>query len=264
MRKLIYYCVLICISLNAFALSLEQPINFNNDALGLYTSEDFEKDWGLKPNESSGVGSRLNIVYDPDNDAKKALEVTYLANQVGGKSAMTFTAPLNGKYSHLFLQYRVRFSEDFTFVKGGKLPGLTSAPDSPTGCIENNSFDGFSARYMWREEGLLYGYIYNPTKQEKCGDYFPTSPPLYFQKNQWYTLKQEIYLGDPGVANGYIKAWVNGGLVIDIPNILLRNQEDIYIDEIKMDTFFGGSSEDWAPETDQKALFSDFTISLEN
>lgn len=247
---------------HTWALSINSPVDFSQDQLGLYTKDEFKLDWNkTSANASSGAGTRLNIVEDPDQPNHHVLQVTYLAKQVGGSSAMTFDAPLGGQYDHLFFQYRVRFPEDFSWVKGGKLPGLTTSPDSPTGCIANSTFDGFSARYMWREEGLLWGYIYNPVKQENCGDYYATQPPLYLQKNQWHTLKQEVYIGTPGVADGYIKVWINGGLVINVSRVLLRKSADIHIDTAKMDTFFGGSTADWAPETDQHIYFSDFIIS---
>lgn len=247
------------------ALSVGHPVTFDDDVLGLYAAGDFSKDWGKKPNSSSGQGKRLYIVEDKDNPNDRVLEVTYLANQVGGNSAMTFDAPLGKGYEHLFLQYKVKFSNGFTWVKGGKLPGLTSLPDSPTGCITNDTFDGFSSRYMWREEGLLYGYVYNPEKIEDCGDYYPTDANFYFQAGVWYTLKQEIFIGNPNEHNGYIKAWVNDKPVLDIENIMLRRSADILIDSIKMDTFFGGSDPaTWAPATNQNAYFNDFIVSTED
>jgi hypothetical protein len=254
---------LVFFSCQTWSLSITHPVTFDDDTLGLYTEEDFYKDWAIKPTDSSGQGSRLYIVSREDNSSDHVLRVTYLANAFGGQSAMTFTAPLGGDYTHLIFQYDVKFSGDFTWVKGGKLPGLTSSPYSPTGCISNDDFDGFSARYMWREEGLLEGYIYNPDKVETCGDYYASNPIFYFTQGVWYTLKQEIYVGDPGVDNGYIKAWVNGLQVLDITNILLRKSPDIFIDEAKIDTFFGGSDNNWAPSTDQYAYFDQFNISIE-
>lgn len=260
MKLFFIFCILL--GSNSWGLGINQPVTFDDDELGLYTEDDFIKDWNTDPTTSSGQGSRLYIVSLDSSSTDRILQVTYLANAVGGSSAMAFTAPLDGEYEHLYFQYEVMFPNDFTWVKGGKLPGLTSAPDSPTGCISNDNFDGFSARYMWREDGQLFGYIYNPTKEETCGDYYTTDPIFYFTQGTWYTLKQEVYLGDPGVANGYIKAWVDGSQVLDIENILLRNSADIYIDEVKMDTFFGGSSNDWAPTTDQYAYFNNFQISV--
>ncbi len=247
---------------SVFALSVDHPVNFSDDELGLYSVNDFKKDWGIKPNSSSGQGSRLSIINDEDAPDQKILEMTYLAQKIGGQSGMTFSAPLDGAYDHLFFQYRLKFADDFAWVKGGKLPGLTSAPDSPTGCIDNATFDGFSARYMWRENGLLFGYVYNPEKQERCGDYYSTEPSFYLQTGVWYTIKQEVFLGDPGKANGYINAWVDGQKVFSITNILLRKDPSIHIDQVKMDTFFGGSTLDWAPATDQHAYFDDFSVSI--
>lgn len=244
------------------ALSLESPVNFSKDSRGEYLEPDFKKDWDMNPTSSSGQSSRLNITSDPEDFEQNALRVTYLANQVGGSSAMVFTAPLGDKYEHLSFEYQFRVPSDFTWVKGGKLPGLTSSPDSPTGCIEDGTFDGFSARYMWREEGLLYAYVYNPDKVEDCGDYYPMNPPVYLTKNKWYSLKQEVYIGDPGEHNGYIRVWVDGQQSAEISNIMLRQSPDIYIDLAHIDTFFGGSSSDWAPTTDQYSYFANFTISI--
>lgn len=246
----------------AWSLSVGNPVTFDDDTLGLYSKSDFEKDWNTTPTSASGYGSRLYIESDPAGSASQVLKVIYLANAVGGSSAMAFDAPLGDEYTTLTFQYQVFFPTGFTWVKGGKLPGLTSEPDTPTGCIDNSDFDGFSARYMWREDGQLYGYIYNPTKEENCGDYYEGSPAYYFTQNEWHTLKQTIYIGDPDVANGYIKIWVDGVLVIDIANIMLRKGSDIYIDTVKMDTFFGGSSNEWAPSTEQYAYFDNFEVSV--
>lgn len=249
-----------CIS-SVSSLSLGQPVNFDFDTQGHYLESDFKKDWSMNPTSSSGQAERLMIVPNPDDSNHNALQVKYLANQVGGNSAMTFTAPLGDKYEHLFLEYAVRFASNFTWVKGGKLPGLTSSPDSPTGCIEDGTFDGFSDRFMWRENGQLKEYIYNPDKVEDCGDYYVASPAFYFKVGTWYNLKQEVILGTPGEHDGSIFGYVNDDLIFTISNIMLREGEDIFIDEIKMDTFFGGSSSDWAPTEDQYAYFANFSIS---
>ncbi|MCR9191163.1 MAG: hypothetical protein NXI01_00690 [Gammaproteobacteria bacterium] len=251
---------LLC-STRVLALSIDHPVTFNDDTLGIYSKENFKKDWDMNPNASSGQSShRLNIVSDRDDPNNHVLEVTYNANQVGGNSAMVFTPSLNGTYDHLIFQYKVKFADDFTWIKGGKLPGLTSSPDSPTGCIDNDTFDGFSARYMWRGEGVLRGYVYSPEKKERCGDYYDSNPMFYFNKGVWYTLKQEVFLGTPGERNGYIKAWIDGQPILSVTNLMLRRNASVMIDQVKMDTFFGGSSNEWAPTTNQHVYFNDFEI----
>lgn len=147
-------------------------VNFDNHHTGPYSSTDFKHDWHISPPNSSGLSAgRLSIVRDPAGIENKVLRVTYSAGQTGGNSAMVFNVPLSNKDNTLWFQYRVMFDPGFIWVKGGKLPGLAGS-DKPTGCIDNGTFDGFSARLMWRENGAVYGYFYYPDKSEKCGDYF--------------------------------------------------------------------------------------------
>ncbi|BCL74897.1 hypothetical protein JHS3_06330 [Jeongeupia sp. HS-3] len=232
---------------------------FENDAIGLYTASAFQSDWGIAPGESTGVtAGRLAIAGDPDNQANKVLRVTYKAGQVGGNSAMTFDAPLAGSYGQLWLQYKLRFDNAFTWVKGGKLPGLGGG-DTPTGCIANGSFDGFTTRLMWRENGVGFSYQYYPGKKDECGDYYAVA--TRFKPGVWYTLTQQVVLGDAGQANGQFRQWVDGKLVLQQSGLLLRNAAAVGVSAIKMDTFFGGSSTDWAPSSDQYAYFDDFRVS---
>ncbi|KAF0814063.1 Chitodextrinase [Andreprevotia sp. IGB-42] len=232
---------------------------FENDAIGLYSASAFQADWGVAPQNSTGVAAgRLSIVSDPDNGANKALRVAYKAGQVGGDSAMTFDAPLSGTYKSLWLQYKLRFDNAFNWVKGGKLPGLGGG-DTPTGCIANGTFDGFTTRMMWRENGVAFSYQYYPGKKEECGDYYAVA--TRFKPGVWYTLTQQVIINDAGASNGEFRQWVDGVLVLQQSGLLFRNAAAVGVSAIKMDTFFGGSSTDWAPATDQYAYFDDFRVS---
>lgn len=257
---------------STLTISVDKPVNFQDDQLGLYSKKDFKKDWGMQPTNSSGQPEgRLAIVADPTYG--KVLQVTYLAGKIGGDSGMVFTPTIQAKkgtadssvkYRHLFFQYRVKFPLGFTWVKGGKLPGLTSSPDSPTGCIDEGTFDGFTMRVMWRENGIPFTYLYNPGKKERCGDYYTFNPTITFMHDTWYTLTQEVYLNTPGASDGYLKQWVNDTLVLDLQGVKLRNAGTIYIDQVKMDSFFGGGSLNWAPATNQHAYFANFIVSETN
>ncbi|OKP05394.1 polysaccharide lyase [Xenorhabdus eapokensis] len=244
--------------------------NANNDDLtnvnfahkiGQYSAKDFKSDWGISPTLSSGLRQgRLNIVIDPQDDNNKVLELTYLANAVGSEAATAFNAPINGQHEALWLQYRVMFSKEFMWIKGGKLPGLAGG-DHPSGCIDNNSFDGFSSRLMWRKAGELFGYLYYPEKNEQCGDYVKLA--TYLKKNIWYTLTQYIKLNSIGKHNGIYIQYVDNQQVFRTDNLKLRNKNDVFIDAIKWSSFFGGSTLDWAPPVEQYAYFDDFIVSVE-
>lgn len=246
-------------------------VDFQSDVPGTYNAADFLKDWGLNPGNSSGQQQgRLNIVADPDNLANKVLRVTYSATAgqdaagnptpgIGGNSAMTFDAPLPKGNMALWLQYKVRFDDKFTWVRGGKLPGLGGGGKAPSGCIDNNKFDGFTTRLMWRERGTLYNYLYYPTKVENCGDYAALNTQLL--PGRWYTISQYVNLGDLGKSNGQLIQYVDGVKVMELDNWNWRSDNTVSISTLKMDTFFGGGTLDWAPQTDQYAYFDDFTVS---
>jgi hypothetical protein len=242
------------------SLSIEEPVTFDDNTTGPYLKDEFKQDWDVSMPSSQEENYRIL----EDAEHGKVLNLTYQAGEVGGNSGMAFTAPLHGQYEHLFFEYDVYFPQDFDWVKGGKLPGLTSFSDHPTGCIDNSAFDGFSARYMWREEGAFYLYIYNPEKELECGDYYPPvgTSTFMLKKGQWLHLKQEIFLGEANQRDGYIKAWVDDVLVYQINNIMLRDISSIFIDGAKMDSFFGGSDDSWAPATSQNAYFDNFRITL--
>ncbi|MCD8542116.1 MAG: hypothetical protein LRY69_01340 [Gammaproteobacteria bacterium] len=152
------------------------------------------------------------------------------------------------------------FEEDFDWSKGGKLPGLTTYPDTPTGCIDNSDFDGNSVRYMWRENGQLFLYLYYPEKQERCGDYYAMSPTFYFAPGTWYTLTQEVRLNDVGLSDGYIKVWIDAVLSLSLSNLVLRRSGDLHEDDIKMDCFRGGSDSTWASPEDAYIYFDEFKL----
>ena len=70
-------------------------------------------------------------------------------------------------------------------------------------------------------------------------------------------------VSDSGVvsANGRLLQWIDGEKVLELTGMIFRESNKIFIDQIKMDTFFGGSTLDWAPATDQYAYFDSFVVS---
>ncbi|WP_148716035.1 polysaccharide lyase [Chitinolyticbacter meiyuanensis] len=234
-------------------------VRFDNHVTGVYTANQFQSDWNSSPSGSSGVSAgRLSVVADPNNAANKVLRVTYKGGEIGGNSASVFDVPLPAGQNHLFLQYKLRFDNAFTWVKGGKLPGLGGA-DTPTGCIDNGTFDGFTTRNMWRENGLAFQYLYFPGKAERCGDYF--SYAKRFEVGRWYTITQEVQLNDAGQANGWIKAWLDGEPTLALTGMKWREGAAVGIDALVFHTFFGGSTADWAPASDQYAYFDNVRVS---
>lgn len=236
--------------------------NFQQHTAGAYTAARFSADWGFAPGASAGVAdNRLSVVTDPLESSNRVLRVTYKANQIGGSSASVFTYPIpGGPHTHLWLQYKVMFDSNFTWVKGGKLPGLAGYNGTkPTGCVNNSLLDGFSARFMWRENGNGFLYLYNPVKQDECGDYSPLAS--FFTKGRWYTITSSVELGTANQYNGVVTTYIDGIEVSRVSGLMLRNSTSVSIDKFLFETFFGGSTTDWAPTTDQYSYFDNIAIS---
>lgn len=155
------------------------------------------------------------------------------------------------------LVYKIRFAPAFDFVRGGKLPGLFGGAGNSGGKIPNGS-DGFSTRYMWLSGGRGQLYAYLPTSVQ-YGTAIGAGQ-FKFIRGVWNTLKQEVILNRPGQTNGRIRVWFNDALVVDEGNIRFRDVQELGIDGIFFDTFFGGNDDSWRSRQDTHADFADFRI----
>lgn len=211
------------------------------------------KDWGTKNIEvlspqQTGLGETgLRVLYPEGTSAPSD-------NGKGGAGFYATIDALAGA-ERACLQYKVRFEPGFNFVKGGKLPGLYGG-DAPSGGDEVTG-DGFSMRFMWREngQGELYEYVVN-----KDSDYGKSvGRGLWtFPTGRWVTIEQEIILNDPQKKNGIARVWIDGEPILEQRGIVYRTQGDVYVDGLMFSTFFGGHGEKWRTPRDQTADFADF------
>lgn len=156
------------------------------------------------------------------------------------------------------LVYKVRFENGFAFNKGGKLPGLYGG-DAPSGCSPAALSKGFSARLMWREGGVGELYLYSPDRQARCGQSLGRGR-WRFVPGQDHEVAQEVILNKPDAADGIIRLWLDGKLVLEQRNLLLRSSSDVLIDGMMFSTFFGGSDPTWASPRNQYAQFTQAMI----
>lgn len=216
------------------------------------------KSWGIENLEirqdTSQKFEHILRVYYPANSASPTVNKKQ-GNPLGGGQ---FYAKLNlPPQDSLTLSYYVRFSENFDFVKGGKLPGLFGGIGNNGGNIPDGT-DGFSTRYMWRKKGYGEIYAYLPTSQ-KHGTSIGRGT-WQFVPGKWYHLQQEIILNQPNQQNGLIRVWVDGQKVIEESSLVFRTTKTLKIDGILFSTFFGGDDSSWATRKDVYADFADFSV----
>jgi len=231
----------------------------------------------------------LAHTYTTAPDGKKAMKAHYPAgsytfghNPQGGFS---FYAPgpesvdLTTAKEATF-GYSVFFPKGFAFQKGGKLPGIyggNSAEEAVSCSGGRRSSACFSARLMWRGEGAGEFYTYLPptfAANKKVCNVKPQSDcnPTYgasvgrgsfrFATGEWTTVSERVRLNDVGKSNGELELFVNGKSVINVSGLVLRDSGAGKMRGLQMQTFFGGSSPDFASPKNQDVFFSDFSVAI--
>jgi hypothetical protein len=231
-------------------------------------SSDFSQNlsnWQIQEEGNWGEANRTIIA--GDDRFPHILRVRYPSGSASPTVHRQTDAPLGGTQFYarlglpaqdsLRLSYFVRFSENFDFVKGGKLPGLFGGIGNTGGNIPDGD-DGFSTRFMWRRSGEGEVYAYLPTSEEHGTSIGRGS--WSFRPDTWYRLEQEITLNQPGQSNGRVRVWVDDRLLLERSNLMFRSVETLKIEGILFSTFFGGSDPSWATPDDAFADFADFKV----
>ncbi len=246
-------------------------VDFESQEVGPYTEVDLEEDF-ININWSR-LDGRTEIAEENGN---RYLRVEYPAGEAGSRnSGASFVVNLPDS-EYCILEYMVRFEDGFDFSKGGKLPGLTSGGSYWTGFRVPANGEGWSARYMWRgdrtpdwkrdynrSDASLFLYLYWMNQERSYGDYISLNYTVV--PGVWYVIKQEVYVGDPGEANAYIRVYINDSLVLDMSNIQLWGEGyNAMVDSFYFSTFFGGSGSSWAPNNTVYADFDNINITCLN
>ena len=197
---------------------------------------------------------RMSIV-NPE-PSERFLRVSYPKNKWGSRdSGASFMVELPPQREHR-CSYRVRFPNEFDFVKGGKLPGL--AGGTATTGMQRPNGDGWSARFMWRTGGELVLYLYHMDQAKRQGDDIRLSYRV--PKGKRIQLTQTVTVNDPGQANGQVRIWIDGFLMLDRKGLRLSDGKKAPVDRFYFSTFYGGDGAEWAPKSDQYIDFADFII----
>jgi endoglucanase len=234
---------------------------------GGFEDSNWEESWGVADSRSWGWQNASEI-QDTNGDFGTVLRVEYPEGSASPSVSRNEGAALGGTQfladlglaptDTLRLSYNVRLSENFDFVKGGKLPGLYGGTGNSGGNIPDGT-DGFSTRYMWRRNGDGEVNAYLPTSES-----FGTSigrGNWRFQPGVWHRLEQEVVLNDPNQSNGQLRVWFDDQLVLNETDLTYRTTDDLQIDGIFFSTFFGGGDSSWATPEDVYADFANFSVS---
>ncbi len=223
---------------------------------------------------------------------KEELTVHHKTGCVGMASGSGFRARPFSKLpaDHAVLKYEVFFPEEFKWVKGGKLPGLSFGVGDVDASGGDWKDDGGSFRVMFREDGQAIAYVYLPLqtcakgkKKQRDGTldvqgsdfkraaegtdgkhagldlWFKHGERLQLKKGAWNTICVEVRLNTVGKANGCLGLTVNGEKRT-LDSVVYRTDPDVHVNWVLFASFFGGSTDDWEATKQEKIGYRNFSF----
>ncbi len=271
--------IILCASLNILAgqgdtEKLEAIIEKRNDIVFYggfeemkVNSEDWISAWGI-PFVSRG--DKAETLSGPQAFiGKKTLRVDYPKGGVGpSATGMQFPVDFHsiGKmdpkaYDSLYLRYYVKFEDGFDFRLGGKLPGLMGGNESwkRSGGDQPDGTNGWTVRFMWRENGEAVVYAYLPTGTKYNTSQWGTDIKLNrkFQPGTWHCIEQYCKINTVGKEDGKLYVWMDGTRVLGLEDVTYRTVDNDAgkIGGFYFSTFHGGNTPEWGPKVTSYAQF---------
>jgi hypothetical protein len=193
----------------------------------------------------------------------KVLEVSHTKGLFGPTVGSQFFMKLVRKYQHISLSYYMYFAQDFDFRKGGKLPGLAGG-EIIGGGIKATGTNGWSARFMFLDNGRLCAYMYLPNSNRKFGEMFmlrnAEKDHYKIKRGEWLKVEQIIQMNSIGKNNGVLKVKINDVEFLQLDTITYRSTSKLAVDKVLFSVFFGGGDASYAPLNDSSIMFKDFKI----
>lgn len=227
---------------------------------GPYKIDQWKADWPGCAYEDGIKEQHATVVATPKDFA---LRVDYEIGEIGPeRGGVGWRMPMEPT-TEAQLNYSVTFSEDFDWVKGGKLPGLCGGPESVTGGNRANGDNGFSARLMWRKDGRGEAYVYHMNQPGNHGESFDFPSDFRFPTGRPVGIQMRLRLNDPGRRDGTLDVWVATSddvakqHVVSRSDMQWRKDPNLRIDGLLFETFHGGGDKSWAPRRESFAVFDD-------
>jgi hypothetical protein len=234
-----------------------------------FATTPWEAPWKMATTGTWGE-TNAKVIADPTKRFGKVLRVQFPAGSASPAVNRATGAPLGGTefrgtlgmapQKRLYLSYFLRFSDNFDFVKGGKLPGLYGGTEISGGNIPDGT-NGFSTRFMWRTGGQGEVYAYVPSSVD-----FGLSlgrGKWTFRPGTWHRLEQQLTLNTPGQSDGRVQVWLDGKLVLDAGSLMFRTVDRLAIDGVFFSTFFGGNDASWATPKTVHIDFAQFRVAAQ-
>ena len=234
---------------------------------GAYTVERWKQDW---PGCQFQDGIKEGHVAVVAHEGKNWLRVSYAVGGIGPEQGGAGWRFPIGRHETAELRYTVRFSKDFDWVKGGKLPGLCGGPANVSGGRPADGTNGFSARLMWRRDGRGEAYVYHMRQQDNYGDSLAFPADFRFPTDTPVQVRMRVTMNEPGRRNGKLYVWLTPGpaaaerLMVARTDMEWRAATTFGVDSLYFETFHGGNDATWAPTRPCAADFSELRVTFDD
>ncbi|OBZ68124.1 hypothetical protein A0H81_11788 [Grifola frondosa] len=272
-----------------FSLTTSTSIPFPTATLSNADAQSFiVSGWSLSKGRIQNGAENIAFVDDPfpnapapsstSNTSGPVLQVQYPAGGFGSNTSglqlySLWNTSDGSAFQSMMLTYEVAFDANFTFVKGGKLPGVRGGPD-PDGCsggVAANGSNCFSTRLMWRKEaaGEVYAYMLTPNNICSNSDFICNSDgfgtsidrgSFSFVNAQWNRVTVVVRMNTASTVNGMVSLYYNNVKALEQDALYYRSSSGVNINGLYLSTFFGGSDSSWAPNSTVHSYFRNFEL----
>ena len=144
------------------------------------------------------------------------------------------------------LSYNVWVPQDFSYGRGGVLPGLSGEEKvvAATDNSEERQSKPFATRIRWNADGTLA--VVPITQDWNKGKVVPLAD-LKLERGRWTRIDQEVILNTAGEADGGLRVWVNGVLGIEVGDMIYRGDAQQKMNAVNVDIHFADDELKWTP-----------------
>jgi hypothetical protein len=187
----------------------------------------------------------------------------------GGHYGLSLTFPfkkrLGSEPEEIYFRYYLRFADDWTPRRGGKLPGFGGTYGrAGWGGRPVDGTDGWSARGLF--EGHKDGrtpigfYCYHMDMKGSYGSnwVWDRDDLGFLQNNRWYCIEQYVKLNTPGEPDGVLRGWVDGKLAFEKTDVRFRAVDTLKVEAVWINVYLGGT---WTAEGDHHLYLDEVAIS---
>jgi hypothetical protein len=235
--------------------------NFNSTKRGKVDPKSFLKLVGpTNKNKSAYAGMSYRRDYRGNgNVVRHKLAAGKYIQSTGEGRGNVLMIKLPGAYDSACMSYDIRFAAPFDFSAGGKLPGFVgvapgTSPSTPEG--GGSIAHGWSGRLMWLgskmwklvrdadRTNMVVTYLYHPGQDREFGDNVVWGSS--FRTGVYHQVKQCHVMNTIGKADGVLKTWFDGKLVMEKDDVVYRTDPAVHITHFDWSIFRGGNSSTWA------------------